>query len=270
MWGAKRDNFHVHLLPYHEQGNIFDMFDWDVPTPMWHNPTNSPRATGHPIPSLLCPSDGRGGALMEENDYRFSRLNYFGVFGGETQGELSYLYPSTDYPSNTYPSGAPAPHDETRLGVFDANRKTSIRNITDGTSNTMCIAEGLTGPTGQAGTNRGFVFSDQPGGAFIFTKEAPNSRVPDVLYPVFRWCPGLKWQEPDLPCVTGNWTNDVTTDHTCAARSRHPGGVQALMADGSARFINETIDSYSYGHALFPGTWQKLATIGGGEVLQDF
>ena len=43
-----------------------------------------------------------------------------------------------------------------------------------------------------------------------------------------------------------------------AARSRHPGGVQALRLDGSASFISDTIDL---------GTWRNLATRAGGEVL---
>jgi prepilin-type processing-associated H-X9-DG protein len=42
------------------------------------------------------------------------------------------------------------------------------------------------------------------------------------------------------------------------ARSYHPGGVNALFADGSVKFIKSTIDG---------NTWRALGTINGGEVL---
>ena len=43
-----------------------------------------------------------------------------------------------------------------------------------------------------------------------------------------------------------------------AARSLHPGGVNAAMADGSVRFFLKSID---------PGVWRALGTTRGGEVI---
>jgi prepilin-type processing-associated H-X9-DG protein len=43
-----------------------------------------------------------------------------------------------------------------------------------------------------------------------------------------------------------------------AARSRHPGGVNALLGDGSVRFFADSID---------PATWSALGTRAGGEVV---
>ena len=43
-----------------------------------------------------------------------------------------------------------------------------------------------------------------------------------------------------------------------AASSLHPGGVNALFADGSVRFIKNSIS---------PVTWTALGTIAGGEVI---
>jgi Protein of unknown function (DUF1559) len=45
-----------------------------------------------------------------------------------------------------------------------------------------------------------------------------------------------------------------------AARSKHPGGVVALRADGSTHFEVDEID---------PIRWQALSTIAGGEQLTD-
>ena len=42
------------------------------------------------------------------------------------------------------------------------------------------------------------------------------------------------------------------------ARSYHPGGVNALLGDGSVRFIKSTIDGR---------VWRALSTVAGGEVV---
>jgi prepilin-type processing-associated H-X9-DG protein len=42
------------------------------------------------------------------------------------------------------------------------------------------------------------------------------------------------------------------------ARSYHPGGVNALFADGGVRFVKSTIDGM---------TWRALGSIQGGEVI---
>jgi prepilin-type processing-associated H-X9-DG protein len=60
----------------------------------------------------------------------------------------------------------------------------------------------------------------------------------------------------NLPCVDngGAW-------NILAARSRHPGGVNAAMCDGTVRFIRQNIDI---------SIWRALSTISGGEPLGDF
>lgn len=60
-----------------------------------------------------------------------------------------------------------------------------------------------------------------------------------------------------------------------SASSAHPGGVNALMADGSVRFIKETIDStpldrsHAFVRGVPVGVWQRLATRNGGEIFDD-
>jgi prepilin-type processing-associated H-X9-DG protein len=46
-----------------------------------------------------------------------------------------------------------------------------------------------------------------------------------------------------------------------AARSNHTGGVNALLGDGSVRFVADGIDLK---------TWRALATIFGNEVIEPF
>ena len=58
--------------------------------------------------------------------------------------------------------------------------------------------------------------------------------------------------------------------------SMHPGGLNVLMADGSVRFVKDSVDSWPtddsraadiFAGRLPPGVWQKLATRNGGEAI---
>ena len=42
-----------------------------------------------------------------------------------------------------------------------------------------------------------------------------------------------------------------------AARSRHPGGVNVMAADGAAHFVTDSVD---------PAVWKALSTRAGGEA----
>ncbi len=70
-----------------------------------------------------------------------------------------------------------------------------------------------------------------------------------------------------------------------ATRSMHPGGLNALLGDGSVRFVKETSDKWAcdlysgflvgavpnsggwWSGLTSPGVWQRLATRAGGEVV---
>ena len=55
--------------------------------------------------------------------------------------------------------------------------------------------------------------------------------------------------------------NTTINPGQAAARSYHPGGVNVLLADGSVRFVRNTIDA---------ATWRALGTRAGGEVFGNY
>jgi prepilin-type processing-associated H-X9-DG protein len=79
----------------------------------------------------------------------------------------------------------------------------------------------------------------------------PNSKTADAIYA----CDPANPEQ--LPC-----TQTSAADGTmfAAARSKHTGGVNAALADGSVRFFRDSID---------PTVWQALGTKAGGEVVSS-
>ncbi len=130
-----------------------------------------------------------------------------------------------------------------------------INSITDGTSNTLLISECIVGtgsglpPYNAPYDLRGFSWW---GSAAAFTGlMPPNTSSPDVtesnsycIYPF----------QKNPPC-TGPTTTLLRVNF---ARSMHPGGVNAAMADGSVRFVKNSINIW---------TWRALSTTHGGEVV---
>jgi prepilin-type processing-associated H-X9-DG protein len=73
----------------------------------------------------------------------------------------------------------------------------------------------------------------------------PKSTAPDVV----NWA--IPNNDPAMP------VNTAGAEYS-AARSRHTGGVNVSLCDGSVRFIGNTITL---------GTWAAMGTMNGGEVV---
>jgi prepilin-type N-terminal cleavage/methylation domain-containing protein/prepilin-type processing-associated H-X9-DG protein len=137
------------------------------------------------------------------------------------------------------------------LGKAGTQRKISA--IPDGTSNTLCVSEVIQAPSG-ADDIRGFIWW---GGAAGFTTyQTPNnSTATDVM------TGGGCGNQPDVrfPC-TGVAASTATLPRMQLARSRHSGGVNAAMCDGSVRFVQNSISLL---------VWRAMGTADGGEVFND-
>jgi prepilin-type processing-associated H-X9-DG protein len=115
----------------------------------------------------------------------------------------------------------------------------------------MLMSEYIMHPKDESVDGHGDIFNDV-GDSLYMTVTTPNSTVPDEE--AYNYCePAL----PDLPCHSPAPTSDNGRAVFNAARSKHKGGVNVGMADGSARFVPDTI-------AL--SIWQAMSTMNGRET----
>jgi hypothetical protein len=122
--------------------------------------------------------------------------------------------------------------------------KMRLTDVMDGTSNTLMASEGIirgngTGAWGEIGG----VWGGAPHGSFAFsTFQAPNTSVADRVYSckatTFPGAPN------NAPCENGNAGG--LSGRWNFARSYHSGGVNAIMGDGSLRFLPNSIDLQAY------------------------
>jgi prepilin-type N-terminal cleavage/methylation domain-containing protein/prepilin-type processing-associated H-X9-DG protein len=278
-YGRKFDNWDTYtwselVLPYIEQGDIYKGYIF-ISEPAWQGGiypgSNGPignnaaqRASRHAVIStFLCPSDG--GPNTNEigtTDYGMVRGNYRACTGsGDMYGTR------TDMTAGPWGVGVfgvvpfqttdPAGRIFNTTGPRTAGVK--LTEITDGASNTVLLAEALSPETsaGWGGPIGSILYGNMGGGLFT-TTIGPNSTSPDrPIGP----CPqnqGISSYK--APCVSlgGNawWTRSAVGAYA-GARSKHTGGVNAALADGSVRFVTDSIDL---------GTWRALGTRANGEV----
>jgi len=235
-WG--QGTWQVSILPYIEQQALRDIYyDYGVNNGRnYFHDDNLHGAVGRQIAMLLCPSD-----TVNKNGWPGAAINCtyhnYAVNFGNTAVDQSADWQVKSYNGLTF-RGAP----------FTRGRPLPLSRITDGTSNTLLAAELI---QGQGHDLRGLTWWG-PGAGFE-TSLRPNDSSPDITWSDSSWCNS---DGGNPPC--GYMTSGA---NVFAARSRHPGGVNAALCDGSTRFVNDSITAT---------VWQALGTTKGGEVVSDF
>jgi len=172
-------------------------------------------------------------------------------------------------------------------GVFGYYTSTTMADITDGTTHTVAVCEVVKG--GEANLIRGNVAFNVLGSdvnpsiclalrgdAGMYSNQAIRNNF------VSPWV-GLYWHT-GVPLMNGVTTvlppNSPSCIFACcwagagifSASSYHPGGVNALLVDGSVQFISETIDTgqlgfpETYGGPSPYGVWGAMGSKSGGET----
>jgi prepilin-type N-terminal cleavage/methylation domain-containing protein len=183
---------------------------------------------GARVSLYYCPSDN--GVDLTNGTYQRTRGNYV-VNWGNTAYETTGTTPK-----------APFWH---MPNVYRTPGATRMASITDGTSNTLMMSEYLMAKSADDNDWRGDIHNDD--GVFRFhTIRTPNTTVQDIVQSGWFQNTG----DPLMPAVAGSPQQN-------AARSRHTGGVNAALCDGTIRFFRNAIDQTA---------WQRLGTMDGGEV----
>ena len=234
----------VFVLPFLEQGNMYSSWNftgspqWDPSSPMFrYNGVANSTLTNTRISAFTCPSDTPNTQFNGIQCY-----NYAVNFGNTANAQQTTLNginfggaPFTDMISSANGGATTG-----QSGVV------TIAGVSDGTSNTVMASEVI---IGQGVDLRGFIHWGDASGFESYL--APNSKDFDriysasyVKYPYMTNPPGA--------------VSTTTAPNMVAARSRHSGGVNTAMCDGSVRFMKDSIS--------LP-IWQALSTTKGGEVI---
>jgi prepilin-type N-terminal cleavage/methylation domain-containing protein/prepilin-type processing-associated H-X9-DG protein len=272
----RRSGF-VALSAFLEQGVVHAAIEAGGGTPNWPpgggEPWSSWTAWNIQMPTLLCPSDGPG--------VRSSR------------GHVNYAFCIGDKVNDNLWSNS------NHRGIFTYQRCVPISAITDVTSNTLALSEKCRQPQGFTNVrsaNGEAAMSatalsvssvvDNPGSCLTRV----NANREFVTGTQIKSKSGQIWTDgqteivafntvlpPNSPsCIVDGNTNADGAGGVHSASSYHPGGVNVVMADGSARFVSQTINCGNLGvrspvAGRSPyGVWGALGTREGRESATDF
>ncbi len=281
-WGL---SLYIQILPFIEASAIADSFD----------PTIQPRHQlakffSVPEPTMQCPSDeavqvtfAQGWSAVNPatglgtGDTAMDYKGNYGINWGT--GRYLQSFPVWDFVTQSNRPGLPGPFENpdvvgSGVNAREIPKRIKIKQITDGTSKTLCFLEMRQAPTGTQtegvdGIDRRARLWIPASATFqISTLLLPNSTrcstggntVNDRLGcgPDQGFCLEL---DPTVPCNVGARSQNAQ-QYTLAARSRHSGGVNVALCDASVRFV---VDDVSL------PVWRALGSRAGDEILgSDF
>ena len=254
------------ILPYSEQGNLFNTANFTL----WKEDAQNATTIGQTLSLLTCPSEIQ--PQVSSHDYGMAGVTSYAV----NQGDW-FVWGGFNGPQNR--------------NAFGMNRSRRFAEFVDGTSQTLMAAEVK---TYQAASNCRFttlpsvnnpnsipspyanpfaVAPEYDNGVcmtenqFEFHTEWSDGNVHAAGFTT-AWPPNKAIIGPPGSLYPGmdldlNGLNEELGGPTFAAinsRSYHPAGVNALLADGSVRFVKSTIDGM---------VWRGAGTVAGGEVVSS-
>jgi prepilin-type N-terminal cleavage/methylation domain-containing protein/prepilin-type processing-associated H-X9-DG protein len=264
-WGA-----YSQLLPQLEQQAVYNAFNFSLPPDT--DVLSFSNSTGFQsfINTLVCPSDSPP-VLITVSGGLFATHNYNLNVGSGYPVVQTPVAPLTGFPN----------------GPFFENSRVGPADFLDGMSNTA-----LAGDTIRSQATSTYV--NDPLGVFLVTGNNSTTGPPlnsDADYASlclslpssttqFQATRGVRWHygapghtmynhlrppNDKRPDCRGGLPHSTRSDPlwswlslNIAARSRHPGGVNTLMADGHVQFVKDTVNLL---------VWQALGSRNGGEVV---
>ncbi len=249
-----RPNWVIAILPYLEEQGLYDSFDFSQPISHAVNRV----ARGTSIPIMLCPEDTGAdspfsGTTSGEGD-NWARANY------ACNGVNQAIHEANDVWD-----------DATKRGVMGVNQAVKLRQIIDGTSKTILVAEIRIGLTDK--DRRGVWAMGTAGASAMFWHgyggdcngpNPANDSSDDVegCSTVIRTVGLDRMRQERMTC----W--EPCPSYQASARSQHvPGGVHAVFVDGSVHFIGDDVNTTGpWGGCC--GVWDRLIASADGTPFQ--
>ena len=234
------------LLQYMEQSVTYNCMNMNL---SYSDPTNS-TGIATAITTFICPSDA-----MTSVPTGWAGINYRAnqgtsiVYGTATGVDL----------------GLPDPN-----GLFASGQTIRIATITDGTSNTAAFSEHLKGDysntisTETSDTYEPHTYPATPDQAIQMCMATDTTNLTNQGYSNV----GAPWAQA-YHSTTLYYHSAPPNTRSCmfppsrimtTANSKHPGGVNVMLADGSVRFVKSSVDL---------ATWRAIGTSAYGEVVSS-
>ena len=269
----------VRTLPFFEQQALYNAYNNSAYNGSY-DPANITLA-GVGLSAMWCPSDGTiQTPLSLSGPDPSGSAPTLGATVGYILPPGTWYQTKTNYMASTGPFGQFDP--TANAGIFVNGAPTGlarvgVASVTDGTSNTIMLAERTVANVPASDNNFFFVEAlplwNQSGYTIdeAFTPNPPSY---------------MNYLDPGLVGISANLCSSF-----CPS-SMHPGGFNTAFADGSVHFIKNTISSWPYattglayiplanyyttsgGHtaltaAAVEGVWQKLGSMNWGEVISS-
>jgi len=213
----------VMLLPFFDQSPIYQQWDFNhaaswsyvygnqSPATVLGDPNVNAPLSKTPLAVVTCPSDNG-------KPYYQAANQYYSISGTEQGGYRTNYEFSVNYQLYIQPHFWQATTIQNRP-VFGFDSNSRLRDITDGTTNTVLMVEQI--------------------------REKYNGALGGWSYRChvnigvdFNWVPINSW---DYPPGSGGNRLVGRLGQWASAGSMHPGGCQVVLGDGSVRFISENV-----------------------------
>jgi len=271
----------TYILPFMEQGSSFASLNFSIPAELPSTAGSHPNLTAlyTQVSSYLCPSDTQAADEQLTVNYTCRKQGSYAMNRGRQENIALNWSPAFNLQGSTQPDPTQPYYTNCNWGggdgMFMPQSVVKIANVTDGTSNTLFFGEQTRFKNEPASSQfswvtlcaewldvsfPGWAIANPPGlritaGAFVIPKlNAPA----DTTGAIFGACLATAKQPPDWlqnavppagPCIQlGQW----------GFHGLHPGGVNFAFADGSVKFLKESIDI---------NTYRALGTRNLGEVI---
>ncbi|EAQ76919.1 hypothetical protein DSM3645_11651 [Blastopirellula marina DSM 3645] len=249
-WGS---SWMVYILPFVEEGAIYDKWQFNGSSGVF-NTNNRSVVSGNTMEKYCCPSSPLPDFCTQISTQ--ASVNYVGVSGADNGLISGYTESRVIH--------APRGGKMSASGLLYPNSKTRFADMADGTSNTLAVSEHSNFLTNSSGTKLDYRASQVWGWAIgVKSSDSPpdmtlNSDNRSMNMTTIRYTINKTkgWSDDESGTGVGN---DGAAN--IPLNSTHPGGVSALLGDGSVRFIAETIPL---------DTLARLATRDDGQVIGDY